>query len=508
MASFGYGENMAGKKARAIAEFGDFQTPDALARKVLDVLKGIGLKPATVIEPTCGQGSFLAASAAAYPRAALLGLDINSEYVAAAQKRLAAHKKVRLIHGDFFCHDWLNELASLKGPSLVIGNPPWVTNAELGLLGSENLPTKSNFQNLKGLDALTGKSNFDISEWMVLQNLAWLSEKGGSLAVLCKMAVARKVLSFAWKRDVKIADARMYKIDALMYFGAAVDACLLVLQIDDTTRKTECSVYSDLDGSEPRGTFGFADNTVVSDLKAYRQYRGLRGNGGPLKWRSGVKHDCARVMELERVDGGWINGLDEIVQLENEYLFPLMKSSDIAGVRHRNREKYVIVPQRFVGEDTRQIKERAPGTWEYLNQHRAALIARTSVIYRGKPEFSIFGIGEYSFAPWKIAISGLYKRFAFKLYGPVGDKPVFFDDTVNFLSFRNQEEAENVFEMLNSEPARQFLESMVFWDDKRPITVDLLKRLDITKLAIDLGRPVIHRPYVSADRPGELPLAV
>jgi len=34
---------------------------------------------------------------------------------------------------------------------------------------SENLPKKSNFQGLRGLDARTGKSNFDIAEWMLIR---------------------------------------------------------------------------------------------------------------------------------------------------------------------------------------------------------------------------------------------------------------------------------------------------------------------------------------------------
>ena len=59
--------------------------------------------------------------------------------------------------------DWDAVLAGDPGPWLVLGNPPWVTNAELGLLKNSNLPIKSNFQGHKGLEALTGKANFDIS---------------------------------------------------------------------------------------------------------------------------------------------------------------------------------------------------------------------------------------------------------------------------------------------------------------------------------------------------------
>ena len=72
---------------------------------------------------------------------------------------------------DFFKKDWPIMLDSLREPIL----PPWVTNSTVGTLGGTNLPTKSNFRRFNGLDAITGKSNFDISEWMLLHLLECLS---------------------------------------------------------------------------------------------------------------------------------------------------------------------------------------------------------------------------------------------------------------------------------------------------------------------------------------------
>ena len=79
--------------------------------------------------------------------------------------------------------------------------------------------------------------------------------------------------------------------------------------------------------------------------------------------------------------------------------------------------RWMLVTQTCVGEETSTIRERAPRTWAYLEAHGAALDRRGSSIYRGRPRFSIFGVGEYTFAPWKVAISGFYKRLAFKVVG-------------------------------------------------------------------------------------------
>lgn len=40
---------------------------------------------------------------------------------------------------------------------------------------------------------------------------------------------------------------------------------------------------------------------------------------------------------------------------------------------------------------------------------------------------------------------------------------------------------------ITSIPALEFLESMIFWDEKRPITVEILRRLSFNKMAIELG---------------------
>ena len=97
------------------------------------------------------------------------------------------------------------------------------------------------------------------------------------------------------------------------------------------------------------------------------------------------------------------------------------------------------------------------------------------------------GAGSYSFAPWKVAVSGFYKQLAFRSVAPVNGRPVVLDDTCYFLPCENEDEA-NYFEaLLNSEAATGFFRSFVFRDAKRPITASLLASLDIGLLAQEHG---------------------
>jgi len=476
-------------------EFGDFQTPRDLARAVAGVLAEARLEPASLLEPTCGEGHLLAAGIDALPTLIrAVGLELDADYVARARRSLRATRggvDWQIEQADFFDTDWKAILGSLPDPLLILGNPPWVTNAALGALGGTNLPPKSNAPGLRGLDALTGRSNFDISEWMLLQCLGWTKGRDATLAMLCKTQVARRVLERVWKDGAQIGRARMYAIDALAHFGASVDACLLVVSTTTGRPSPECAVHPALDAPERRA-FGLRQGQLASDLAAFERWQHLTGESpSRYRWRSGVKHDAAAVMELRgssEASGGLANGLGEAVDIEPEHVFALRKSSWLGSERVPAENRYVVLPQRAVGEDTAALAEAAPRTWAYLCRHAERLDARKSRIYRGRPRFSIFGVGPYTFAPWKVAISGLYKRLRFRLVGPEGGRPVVFDDTCYALACESEAEAQLVLELLESAPAQEFYRARVFWDAKRPITAGLLGRLDLGKLADELGR--------------------
>ncbi|MFL6337261.1 MAG: SAM-dependent DNA methyltransferase [Pyrinomonadaceae bacterium] len=478
-------------KTKEKAEFGDFQTPEALAAQVCALLARLDCKPASLIEPTCGEGNLLFAALnhlKTVRRA--VGLDVSPDYVAAARRRPAqeahAAAEVRIEQGNFFDTDWGSLIASLPNPLLVIGNPPWITNAALSTLGSSNVPTKTNFQKHVGLDAVTGKSNFDISEWMLIRILHWLDGKDATLAMLCKTSVARKVLAYAWKHGVTVSHSAIYRINAAMHFGASVDACLLVCDFAPLTSNFDTPTFSSLTATEPEQIIGYRDGEVIASVEGYGLSKHLRGYENN-KWRSGIKHDCSKVMELTREGDRYRNGLGVLVELEPDYLFPMMKSSEVAGDGTPTPKRWMLVPQRSVREDTAPIRDVAPKTWEYLEAHGHLLDKRGSSIYKNRARFSVFGIGEYSFAEWKVAISGFYKKFSFKVIGSYEGKPIVLDDTSYFIPCETRQEAEHIASMLNTPEAKAFFESFVFWDTKRPITVDLLRRLDLDALEREVG---------------------
>ena len=492
-------------------EYGDFQTPDTLATEVVALVSEIFGTPGMVVEPTCGVGAFLRAGIRKWGDSArYAGYEINAQHLEKARELLAVenpaqHVHVKFSQCDFFTQNWAENFTRLKnettGKILVLGNPPWATNSMLSQMESQNLPPKNNFQRLRGFDARTGKSNFDIAEWMLLELLNALPADG-VLAMLCKTATARKVLRHVWKTRGGLVHSRLFRIDAAGAFDVAVDACLFVTGVEPSGKESAV-IHESLALDSPCKEFGLVNGGLVSDLDVYHRWQHLDGCNIRHTWRSGVKHDAADVMEFRRAGGLYENGLGEKVALEEQFVYPLLKSSDIGNARVEPR-KFVLIPQTHVGASTSHIGETAPQTWAYLNRHQTTLQNRRSSIYQDSPSFSIFGIGDYSFAPWKIAVSGFYKSFRFALVSPWEERPVMLDDTCYFLPCQSKTEAVMLLDMLNSKPAQEFLQSIMFIDGKRPLTVDVLRRLSLTELARELGRYNHFSPFYKPEENSQL----
>jgi hypothetical protein len=477
------------QKNKERIEFGDFQTPDSLACEICDFLWSQGVRPKSVVEPTCGKGSFLIASLKTFDSSKkFIATDINSEYMRVLSSKVCSFSSadIEFKNADFFLVDWHNIFVGLPKPLLIIGNPPWVTNSELGTIAGNNLPIKTNFQNHKGLDAITGKANFDISEWMLIHLLDCAQNHVSVLAMLCKTSVARKVLRYAWQNNFRVAEASIHVIDAKRHFNVSVDACLLVCKTGRLPNVKQCTIYKGLSTNNRTGSIGQHNSGLLVDPEKYVKWSRFDAIAH-YKWRSGVKHDCAKVLELSCEGNRFTNGLGEICDIEKDFLYPLFKSSSVANNKVGEPKLWVLITQKNMSDDPAVIEKQAPKTWDYLKEHAHLLDKRKSSIYKGRPRFSIFGIGDYAFAPWKVSISGLYKKIHFSVISPYMEKPSMVDDTCYYLPCKNQEEAISLSKLLNSEATKKFLDSFIFWDSKRPITIDVLRRINISALAKELG---------------------
>ena len=123
-----------------------------------------------------------------------------------------------------------------------------------------------------------------------------------------------------------------------------------------------------------------------------------------------------------------------------------------------------------------------PRIHAYLEERKEYFLKRKSKIYKNRSKFCIFGIGDYSFKPFKIAVSGFYKKLNFALVLPFESKTIMVDDTCYSLSFDRLEEAVLIWTLLNTQVVKKFFASITFTETKRPYKKDVLQRLDIKTL--------------------------
>ncbi len=211
--------------------------------------------------------------------------------------------------------------------------------------------------------------------------------------------------------------------------------------------------------------YGWINNKFVANIDLYIKSEKIDGKF-PFVWRQGVKHDASKIMELETVNGNYLNNNKETVEIEKDLVYALLKSSDLKGNVIEKSRKYTIVTQKKVGQETKYIKELFPKTYNYLFSNIAYFNKRKSSIYNGKPLFSIFGIGDYSFKPYKVAIAGMYKSTTFSLVKPIDNKPVMLDDTCYFIGFETLVEAEITQILLNKEITQDFIQSIAIKNPK------------------------------------------
>ncbi|HNX43201.1 MAG TPA: SAM-dependent methyltransferase [Bacteroidales bacterium] len=482
------------------AEYGDFQTNRDLAFKVTKQLFEIDNSPEIVIEPTCGKGNFIVASLSCFKTIKrLFGIEIYKPYVWETKFNIIDFclsnphinkPEINIIHASIFDFDF-NKISKQypQESLLIIGNPPWVTNSKLGSLNSSNLPQKSNFKNQSGLDAMTGKGNFDIAEYITLMLFDAFQSHNGHLAFLVKNSVIKNILFDQKEKQYKVSKIEKYCIDSKNEFNVSVEASLLVCQLNSNP-SIECTEF-DFYNRNKKLSFGWVKSKFVSNIDDYKATKNIDGVC-PFEWRQGIKHDCANVMELEMIRGHFINKLSEEITIEEDLVYGFLKSSDLKNTVIKNTRKFTIVTQTRVGQETSYIQRLYPATYKYLKKNISSFQARKSSIYNGKPLFSIFGIGEYSFKPYKVAISGLYKTFHFTLVLPQNGRPVMLDDTCYFIGFDKIEFAVYTILLLNYYKTEEFLKSITFSDAKRVFTKDVLMRLDLLSISRSIPQKEIE----------------
>ena len=172
--------------------------------------------------------------------------------------------------------------------------------------------------------------------------------------------------------------------------------------------------------------------------------------------RHGVKDDAKAVYALDR---------EQLGALESEHVFPYLKSRHVVKFGLFGHDLQ-LVPLRRMGEDNEaDLREQSPRTYQYLTDNRDRLESRASSWLDRGPFYTLFGLGDYTWADYKV----VWCRLGFKPHFAVvstredpdlGEKQVVPGDHCMFVATDDEREAHLLCALLNSAPYQRTIRSI------------------------------------------------
>ncbi len=152
------------------------------------------------------------------------------------------------------------------------------------------------------------------------------------------------------------------------------------------------------------------------------------------------------------------------VQVENDFLFPLLRGRDVRAWSAQPSAMILVPHSRdSFGEpmSVAVLKQRFPQTFAFFKRFEEPLKKRSGYkqLHRSRPEFYVVGnVGNYTLAPYKVVFKDLSEFFQCTVVGPHdmdgSHVPVIPDHTLLFLTCDQADEAFFLAGLLNSIPAR------------------------------------------------------
>lgn len=305
-------------------EFGDYQTPIFFTDSICKYLnEKLDEEPQIIIEPTCGIGNFLVSCSKFFPNSKLVGIELNNNLLKQIPQNL---QNLKLYNEDIFNFNFNNIKNDNIKDYFIIGNPPWVTNTKLSKLNSTNLPMKSNFKNKRGIESITGESNFDISESIILKMVEEFKNTNSTLIFICKTIVARNVFKELIRTKINFKNIKTINFDSKKIFDVSTSACILFIKLSSKKEfKSNCGVFDIKSPNKLLYKFGYKNKKFYSNISNSHKIDG----DCPFEWRQGVKHDCSKIMELKKIDNNYQNKNKDVFKIEDTLVYPLIKSSDL-----------------------------------------------------------------------------------------------------------------------------------------------------------------------------------
>lgn len=223
---------------------------------------------------------------------------------------------------------------------------------------------------------------------------------------------------------------------------------------------------------------------------AYRARKGVDTSANAIFW---VKEKKRIKSNLMIVDNSPQNSRKRIFQisdfpLEADYIYPLLRGKDVKKWQY-HLEYSIILPYTNDGKVIRkkELLISAPNIFDYFYQDRHGFvpILKERATYKkfilrqdkSAPEYSLYDIGKYTFAPYKVIWKALAKGVMAVTISSDNNRMIIPDHNLLMVPLEDEMEAYYLTGILNADIVSRFVNAYVAWF----ISGHILERIKIPK---------------------------
>jgi hypothetical protein len=462
---------------------GEFFTPSWLADITLDCLDPQPHRP--LLDPAAGLGVFV-------ERASARGLDARgfeiNPVTAARARAMGLHVEVR---------NTLNDPGEQRF-DYIAGNPPWVNWRHLNPAYRARIAPLWEHYKLVPRGRLGGAMD-DLSILFTYACADRLLAPGGRMAFVLSRTLfqsaggGRAFRRFELPSGQFLRVLQVHEIDGVSAFsGASTQAVIAVFEVSDQPtlypvpyiRKSErwnARPVSHDPASAWAVTRCPANHEAMRGQSPYVARVGAHSGGASgVFWVDEIERRGGLALIRNRNAAGRNSWPQITAEVESELVRHLIRGRDVSANR-ATPSCSILLPHGPGGRPIAEtvMRDRFPRAFAYFEHFRAQMSARPHYLRHFKPQglpyWSMYNVGAYTFAPHRVVWREQHKTLACA----VVDRPDWIADAkLVVVPCDSHEEAHYLAALLNSAPAREFVESYAV---RIQISTHVLRNLRVPK---------------------------
>jgi len=388
----------------------------------------------------------------------------------------------------------------------VVGNPPWINWESLPERyreGTKELWIRYGLFPHSGMDTILGKGKKDISMIMTYVAVDKYLERNGKLGFVITQSVFKTSGSGQGFRNFILPDGTPIKVvyvedmvDINPFEGAANRTSIVIFQKGQKTKYpvpynywvkkmvgigikddmkleeivqilTQKQFYAEpVNENDPTSPWLTGRPKAVKAVKKvlgksdYDAHEGVNSGGANgVYWVEVIDKRPDGLVIISNITEGAKRKVESVqTVIEPDLLYPLLRGRDVQRWK-AEPSAWIIMAQDPIkrrGIDENEMKMKYPKTYLYLKRFEDILRERKSrgisdMIKSGAPFYSMFAVGDYTFAPYKVVWTRVANVQAAVIAQKDG-KPAIPQETITLVPFDNEIEAHYLCAMINSSP--------------------------------------------------------